>query len=421
MIRANVPQSVACAANQPLMQYVPVPIDLLEIGKVIPVDLWDRSGKLLLRRGHSLQSEQHREMLASHAAAVTEGDALAWTRGYERMLHAMLRDGSSAEEISRLTMPGEIPDSDFLGEEDDLSGGWLELRDRLQGLLYHPQSANGAIEQLERLRHQSLELLSREPDQCLFVLFQALADPVLGYCATHALLSAVVCELTAVKVGIAAPQRKSLFRAALMMNIGMARAQDHLATQNVIPSEAQRMLIREHPQLGVEMLRGMGLDDADALDIVRWHHEPEAATAQQGTLQLRHLLRVADMFVAKMAARKTRLAMSALGATRSMVLDASGVAPVLGSAMATAVGFYPPGTYVQLVSGERAVVVARGARAHDAHVVSIVNPGGMPLLKYLYRDVRESRYAIRAPVNAEKIKVLVDFERAYQALAAGRI
>ena len=81
----------------------------------------------------------------------------------------------------------------------------------------------------------------------------------------------------------------------------------------------------------------------------------------------------------------------------------------------------PPASYVQLVSEGRAVVVARGRRAHDAHVISVVNAGGMPLLKYLYRDVRESRYAIRAPVNAEKIKVLVDFQRAYQALAEGSI
>lgn len=403
------------------MQYVPVPIDLLEIGKNIPVDLWDKSGKLLLRRGHSLQSEQHRAMLAAHEASMTEGDALAWTRGYERMLHEMLRDGSSAEEISRLTMPGEIPESDFRDEEPaDLSGGWLVVRDNLQGLLYQPQAATAPADQLERLRHRALELLASEPDQCLFVLFQALADPMLGYCATHALLSAVVCELTAVKLGMPAPQRKALFRAALVMNIGMARAQDNLATQNAIPSEAQRTLIRDHPRLGVDLLRGIGLDDADVLDIVRWHHEPDAASARPHNQQQRHLLRVADTFVAKMAARKTRLAMSPLGAARSMVLDATGAEPVLASAMATAVGFYPPGTYVQLVSAERAVVVARGPRAHDAHVVSIVNPGGMPLTKYLYRDVRESRYAIRAPVNAEKIKVLVDFDKAYQALADGR-
>jgi hypothetical protein len=103
-----------------------------------------------------------------------------------------------------------------------------------------------------------------------------------------------------------------------------------------------------------------------------------------------------------------------------MVLDATGAAPVLASAVATAVGFYPPGTYVQLVNGERAVVVKRGPRAHDAHVVSIVGAGGMPLLQYLHRDVRESHFAIRAPVNAEKIRVQVNFERAYLALAEGR-
>ena len=278
------------------------------------MDLWDRHGKLLLRRGNRLESEQHREMLVAHDAAMTEGDALAWTRGYERMLHEMMRDGSSADEISRLTMPGEIPDSDFLEQSDELAGGWLVLRDRLQGLLYQPQSAAGGQGQLEHLRQQCVELLAREPDQCLFVLFQALADPTLAYCATHALLSAVVCELTAVKVGFTVTQRKSLFRAALLMNIAMARAQDSLATQNAIPSEAQRTLIREHPGLGADMLQGIGLQDEDALDIVRWHHDPESAVARADMLQPRRLLRVVDVFVAKLAARKTRLAMSPLGA-----------------------------------------------------------------------------------------------------------
>jgi len=403
------------------MHYVPVPIDLLAIGTVIPVDLWDKSGKLLLRRGHSLESEQHREMLVAHDAAMTESDALAWTRGYERMLQAMLRDGSSADEISRLTMPGEIPEGDYLDEDDDMAGGWVELRDQLQGILYQSPLAPAPVGRVETLRHRALELLEREPDECLFLLFQALADPARGYCASHALLSAVVCELTAGKVGMSAARRRSLFRAALMMNVGMARAQDSLAMQNGIPSDTQRMLIREHPRLGVGILRTMGMVDEDALDIVRWHHEPDASAAMADNLQSRHMLRVADIFVAKLAARKTRLAMSPLGAARSIVLDATGTAPVLASALATAVGFYPPGTYVQLVNGEKAVVVARGTRAHEAHVVSIVSPGGMPLVQYLYRDIRESRYAIRSPVNTEKIKVTVNFEKAYKVLTEGRV
>ena len=399
------------------MQYVPVPVDLLEIGKTIPVDLWDKTGKLLLRRGHSLTSEQHREMLVAHDASMTESDALAWTRGYERLLKAMLRGGSSADEMSRLTMPGEISERDYLDQPDDPLGGWLDLRERLQVLLYRGHGAENAARQIDGFHAKALELLGDEPDQCLFVLFQALADPALGYCASHALLSAVVCELTAIKLGMARAARKSLFRATLLMNIGMARAQDLLSTQSGIPSDSQRMLIREHPQISVEILRMLGLEDPDMFDIVLWHHDPDAAGALDANRQARHLLRVVDIFVAKLAARKTRLAMSPLGAAKAMVLDASADAPVLASAVATAVGFYPPGTYVQLVNGEKAVVVARGARAHEVQVVSVVTPGGMPLAQYQFRDARESRYTVRAPVNAEKIKVQVNFERAYKAFA----
>jgi hypothetical protein len=399
------------------MQYVPVPVDLLEIGKTIPVDLWDKTGKLLLRRGHSLTSEQHREMLVAHDASMTESDALAWTRGYERMLQSMLREGSSADEISRLAMPGEIPEHDYHDEPDDPFGGWLDLRDRLQVLLYQGHGAEGATDRLDGIHGKALEMLGVEPDQCLFVLFQALADPLLGYCATHALLSAVVCELTGVKIGLTRTMRKSLFRAAMVMNIGMARAQDKLSTQTGMPSESQRMLIREHPKLGVEILQTLGVHDRDMLDIVLWHHDPDTAADIAEKLQAPHLLRVADIFVAKLAARKTRLAMSPLGAAKSMVIDASGNAPLLASALATAVGFYPLGTYVQLVNGEKAVVVARGARAHEVQVVSVVTTGGMPLAQYKYRDTRESRYAIRAPVNTEKIKVQVSFEQAYKTFA----
>jgi hypothetical protein len=48
-------------------------------------------------------------------------------------------------------------------------------------------------------------------------------------------------------------------------------------------------------------------------------------------------------------------------------------------------------------------------------VVSIVNPGGMPLSQYLYRDTTDPRFAIRAPLNVEKIKVKVMLEALLQA------
>lgn len=402
------------------MIYVPVPVHLLEVGRTIPVDIWDKSGKLLLRKGHGLQSEQHREMLAAHEASMTQSDAQAWQRSHERLVHAMLRAGRSTLEIAQKPMPEVILESDYLVGPDDQPGSWLVLRERLQGLLYQAQDAHEPAQRIEGLQRGAVTLLAQEPDQSLFVLFQSLADPALGYCATHALLSAVVCELTAEKVGMPISERQSLFTAALLMNIGMARAQDGLSQQNVVPNDVQRHLIREHPERSVDILRGFGLADENLLDIVRWHHEPEAAAGSQSVRQGRRMLRVADVFVAKLAARKTRLAMSPLGAAKAMVLDSAAQTSSLASAVATAVGFYPPGTYVQLVSGERAVVVARGPRAHDAHVVSIISAGGMPLAHYQFRDVRQSRYAIRAPVNAEKIKVLVNVEKAFKAWSDAR-
>lgn len=358
-------------------------------------------------------------MLAAHAASLTESDAVAWRRGYEREVNTMLRDGCSAQEIALVRMPAQILETDYV-EGHDVLGGWLDLRDRLQGLLYQGEAAADPLERFAGIERRALDLLRGETDECLFVLFQALADAPLQYCATHALLAAVVCELAAQKIDMADWSRRSLFRAALLMNIGMARAQDDLARQSSAPSEAQRALIRDHPRLGADILRGLGIDDADLLDIVRWHHDPDESEGLPGNLESRSLLRAADVFVAKLAARKTRLALSPLAAAKSMVLSASAANPAaagtttMASAIATAVGFYPPGTYVQLVNGEKAVVVGRGPRAHDAHVVSIVNPGGIPMAQYRYRDIRDSRFAVRAPINAERIKVTVNFDKAFK-------
>lgn len=396
------------------MNYVPIPVAMLELGKPLPVDVWAPDGRLLLRKGQVILSAQHKEMLNTHQASMTESDAKAWQKSYERMIQTMLRDGVDLETIAKASMPSEIREADYIVGKEVL-GGWLDLQETLQGFLYQGESAINPLQRLEGIEQKGLEMLKSDPDECLFVLFQALADPQLGYCATHALLSAAVCDLTAEKLDLSASARSTLFRAALTMNIGMARAQDSLTRQSSALNDAQRKLIREHPQLSVEILQKLGVTDEDLLDIVRWHHELDETQGRPGNIESRRILRVADGFVAKMAARKTRLAMSPLGAVKSIFLGATDAATAPGAAMATAVGFYPPGTYVQLVNGDKAVAIARGKRANTPHVVSIINPGGMPLSKYMYHDTTDPQFAIRSPLNPEKIKVKVNFEKALKA------
>jgi HD-GYP domain-containing protein (c-di-GMP phosphodiesterase class II) len=396
------------------MKYHPIPVAMLEVGKPLPVNVWSPTGQLLLRRGQAVVSEQHRERLHSHNASSTPEDAQAWQRAYERMVHAMLRDGVDLQTIARAPMPSAILQRDYVTAEQ-LSGGWLDLQEMLRGILYQGGLAISPLQRLANIEKKALELLRKDPDDSLFCLFQALADNALGYCATHALLCSVVCELTAQKVGIDSLQRQSLMNAALTMNIGMARDQDSLTRQSADPTDWQRTLIQEHPQKSAEILSGFDVDDADQIDIVRWHHDPDSPEAAPRTLASRRILAMADSFVAKMAARKSRASLSPVKAVKSMVMGASGDAVGVGSAMAQAAGFYPPGSYVMLVNGETAVSVQRGERANTPWVVSIVDKVGMPIVTYTAKNTSDAAYAIQAPLNFEAVRVVVNADKVRRA------
>ncbi|MCX7239600.1 MAG: hypothetical protein WCK83_00205 [Burkholderiales bacterium] len=389
------------------MKYIPIPLALLAVGQIIPVDVWSSEGTLLLRKGQPLQSEQHRHKLASHHASAAEHDAQAWQRSYERMVHTLLRDGASIEAVTQACMPTEIRESDYVVAKH-FQGGWLDLQEVLRGILHQGGMAINPLQRLAGIEQEALALLQADPDASLFALFQALADDALGYCATHALLCAVVAELTARKIGLDVLQRKSLFGAALSMNIGMAREQDSLARQSEEPTSAQRAVIEQHPQRGVEILQGFGMDDPDFLDIVRWHHVPESEEALAHNLASRRLLNLVDSFIAQTAGRKSRSSRWAVRAVKSMVMGAQGDALGVGSAMAQAVGFYPPGSYVRLISGEIAVAVQRGERANTPWVICIIDKLGMPVSRYVCIETVSVAQSIKSAVNFETVRLTVN-------------
>lgn len=389
---------------------VPLPVDLLAVGKPIPVNVWSSAGQLLLRKGQQIASEQDKERLRAHGAVSTALEAMAWQRAFERMVYEMLRKGVKISEIARVSMPSEILERDYV-EEEQFKGGWLDLQEVLRGVLYHAGLAVNPPRRLAGIEAKVLELLQADPDDSLLCLLQTLPRDALGYCATHALLCAVVCELTALKLGLDAVQRRSLLGAALTMNISMAMAQDAMVSQAEPLSEAQRALIRAHPRMSAELLAGMGVADDDLLDIVRWHHAPDSPEALPRNQLSRRILRTADVFVAKMAARKTRAPLSPLDAAKSIYMGVEGGEGAVSAAMAAAVGFYPPGSYVQLAGGDIAVVVQRGARANTPWVIGITDKNGLPQSSYLCRNTAEAAHAIKAPVSFRQVRQTINLER----------
>ncbi len=392
-----------------MLTYLPVPLTRVQLGRVLPVDIWTPDGRLLLRRGQALQSEAHREMLAAHQACMTETDAQAWKKSLERDMRVMRQAGVAMAVIAQAPMPAEILDTDYL-EGRDVDGGWLDLQDILRSLLYQGAQAATPLPRLEGIEQKVLTLLRHDPDESLFVLFQALPDLNLGYCATHALLSGAVCVLTADKLTQTDADQALLLRSALVMNIGMARPQDSLSRQHKPPDPAQRQIIAAHPPTSSDILRGFGVHDDELLGIVQWHHAPDAASLHVEHLTRLRLLSLSDGLIAKMAPRISRAAMTPLGAAKSLVLESTPGTAALRPAMAAVLGFYPPGTYVQLANGETAVVIKRGARATTPHVASIMNAAGMPLSKYVYHDSSAGTNAIVKPL-AGSVNIRVSLEK----------
>lgn len=395
-------------------KYVPIPVALLSLGQPLPVDLWTPSGQLLLRKGQDVQSEQHRDRLAEHLASCTPADAQAWQRAYERAVHTLLSQGAALEAVAGMPMPQDIRESDYVVGQQ-LHGGWLDLQEVLRGILYQGGFALNPMERLAGIVRKAQELLAQDTDESFYCLFQALAQPELGYCATHALLCAVVGELTAQKLQMLPRQRECLFQAALVMNMGMAREQDVLTRQASSPTDWQRKLIEEHPQRSVAALLALGLDDPDMQDIVRWHHDPHAQDAEPNLLLARRILHLADAFVAKMAPRRTRAALSPFKAVKSMVVGAPEGDLGLGSAMAQAASFYPPGTYVRLSNGETAVSVQRGERANTPWVISVLDKDGVAISRLVCKPTTTPDCTIQAAATIDKIKVALPVEKVRKA------
>lgn len=396
------------------MKYVPIPIAMLEVGRPLPIDIWSDTGQLLLRKGQPVISEQHRAKLHGFNASAKPADAHAWQRAYERMVHEMLRDGVDVQTIANASMPSVIREADYV-VGTPLSGGWPDVQEVLRGIQYQGGLAIQPLSRLDGIARTVLKLVQSDADAALFHLFQMLTDNSLGYCATHALLCATVCLLTADKLGMDSSVRRNLVDAALTMNIGMAREHDSLSRQSTPLTDWQRQCIAEHPLRSVQILQTLGLDDVDTLDIVRWHHDPHNTEAMPRNSLARRVLSTADAFVAKMAARKTRAPLAPILAARSIFAGAAGEAASVGAAMATATGFYPPGTYVRLVNGDIAVVAQRGVRANAPWVVPIMDKDSMPVVQYSCRDSNDPAWALAAPLNFETVRIAVNADKVLRA------
>lgn len=385
--------------------YVPLPQEGLQLNKPIPVNIWEQNGTLLLRKGEIIEDERHLQNLMAHSPVITETDFRAWSYSYTTQLDQMVRRNHTLDEIAQTGLPSEVHVGNERESLDPLTD-WPDLQASLTTLLHQGAQAQDFATRLGTLEAKAQRLLDYRPDHALFMLVTLLYERNLSYCAAHALLSAALCHLVAPAAGVPEAERHSLFRAALTMNLGMARLQDDLVRQNASLTDAQQREVAEHPQRSVSMLQALGVVDPLWLHLVAEHHVASGAAGELASAL--PLLRLADMYVARMTPRAHRAAMLSSQAARGIYLNEKGEPTPLGAVFIRALGVYPPGSFVRLANDEVAVVVKRGRRANTPLVMSIVGRQGMPLGEPAPRDTMERLYEVKGSVPFDEVRVVLN-------------
>jgi len=268
-------------------------------------------------------------------------------------------------------------------EYEDLLAEWSDLESGVGVVLRNPDTAQQFVPRVLQYDRWMQGLLLRDQDVGLYLLFQLAGHSAVGYSASHALVSAVLCQLMAQELALPQAERDSLVRAAFTMNVAMTAMQDVLANQAERPSPEQQDMIRTHPVKAAMLLGNLGVQDEDWLEIVSMHHDESVERAEIDSLtppqRLTRILKMVDRYAAMISPRMTRAGRTATESASSIMASAANKTDVIAHALVKVVGLCPPGTFVRLDNDEVAVVVKRSSKANQPLVAIVTNAEGEPL------------------------------------------
>ncbi len=297
-------------------------------------------------------------------------------------------------------------------EYEDLLGLWADLESGLGMVLGHPGCVPEFLQRILQYDQWLQNLLERDTDLGLYLLFQLTIHSPVGYSASHALVCAVLCHLIALDFAMPQPDRDGLVHAAMTMNIAMTRLQDTLSTQRGRPTSAQQAAIKTHAADSTRLLGRMGVSDALWLNTILLHHQDEksddlADTVPAPLISAHHLariLRTVDRYAAMISPRQSREGRSAAESARSILRGNNPLDDDVGAALVRIVGQCPPGTFVQLDDNQVAIVTRRSDRPNLPDVAIVMDGNGIQVKPpRLHATAIHAHPAIRSALTAAAV------------------
>lgn len=395
------------------MNLVELNVSTIPFGKPLPFALRGVGGALLANKGYVIRSADDLRVLIARGQTLyvdtdESGDSY---RAFLAQLQSLLLSDTPLKKIANLTLEQRAAKASET--QDNSPPPWREWQLGLTQLLRNPE-ASDFLSRFEDLFAGLRRYLLKQPDATLLALMQMSAEETKYYCATHAMLVSAIC-MTVAGETLRWPENRvlPLGRAALSMNIGMARLQDELAQQTTPLTAQQAQEVDMHSDVSACILRAMGVTDPLWLDAVRTHHHRAPGKLAEKTLgqQMARLIQRADIFGARIAPRVTREPMSVTSAMQASYYDETKSMDEAGAALVKALGIYPPGAWVKLASGEIGVVVRCGASAATPRVAVLLNRSGMATGEPLPRDTAQPTWKIVSPVAHKDVMVRLPLEK----------
>lgn len=360
----------------------------IKVNQPLSWDVFDQAGGLLLRKGYVIESEKQVRGLVERGLFVT---------------------GNAIDDEETPTPPPPKPQAPTRFDPFWL---WDDIHAKLVRVLRNIEAEDMVEDKLTSIALLVNVLTDKDADAALGAI---LLKDAKRYTFTHALHVAVMAAIISRRLGWDDDERRDLVCTALSMNVAMIDLQTELTVQQTPLTAEQRAAIDAHSAQGSELLARRGVRNVRWLKAVEQHHTRQdldaGALTKPDALGIAELVRILDVFCAKISPRAYRLAIQPPAAARDIFVgERDRNNPFLGP-LIKEVGIYMPGTFIKLESGEIALVVQRGQTANTPKALALSRDDGMPYGEGIRRDTARPEYAVRGVVPKDRVPQRLDLPR----------
>lgn len=361
-----------------------VQLSRLKVGDLLPCDVRDGNGTLLLCRGHKIANDAQIETLIRYASSPYATAPALPERGQPRSPLALI-----------------------------LSARW-----RLQALLANPAAQDFPQEVLQ-IAADVHKACRSNADVVLASILLCHDEP---YAIRHPVNTAIAACIAGIATQVDEATMLPMLAGALTMNVGMLELQEQLLHLKGRLNDAQRQEVESHCARGETMLRDWGVADPLWLEIVRDHHErPDGsgypAHKRADAIGLpTQIVSLADVYCARVSDRRYRTAMPPNVALRWLFLNEGATLNAQYAAVfIKTLGVYPPGTGVRLLNGSVGVVTQRSTAGHKPRVASITSADGTRIATPIRHRDDSPEHAVVEVVDLFQLGLGVNMEALWGA------